>query len=339
MTENSREELKKLFHLKDEKVLIVTHRNPDGDAMGSSLGLYNVLRIKEIECNILFPNNFAEYYQWMPGSETITKFDTDKEKGKKLIAEADYIVCVDFNDLSRIQEFEDEFQASKAVKILIDHHPNPSDFTDYMVSRTDISSASELVLQIVLDLGYKHLLTKDSATCFYTGIMTDTGCFSFNSSYSQTFKVVGELLEFHIDKDNIYNRVYNTYSEDRMRLMGFCLKDRLVHFPELRTAYIYLSLDDLERHNFKTGDTEGFVNLPLSIDNVVFSALFTEKNDRVKLSLRSKGSFAVNALSDKYFKGGGHVNAAGGESFLSLEKTLEKFNSIILEYKDELLKG
>jgi phosphoesterase RecJ-like protein len=230
----------------------------------------------------------------------------------------------------------DAIVSSKARKVMIDHHPFPLLQVDFSLSFTEVSSTAELIYEFILALNGQQHMNKSIATCIYTGIMTDTGCFSYNSSRTRTFEIVSHLLSYAIKKDAIYHQVYDNFSLQRMRLLGYSLNEKMQVFPEFHTALISISLDEQKRYDFVTGDSEGFVNYPLSIKGIRFSAFFMEKKDKVKISFRSRGSFPVNAFSEKHFSGGGHLNAAGGESLLSLNDTIKKFIGLLPKYIQEL---
>lgn len=330
------EKIRQLLDEKQQNIVIVSHRNPDGDAIGSSYALYNFLKKMGHNVNVVVPNSYPKFLSWIPGVKNTLVFEWHKKKCIELFKSCNILFTVDFNDLSRIREFEQHLMPVNSFKVLIDHHPNPGSFADISISDTRVSSTAELVYLFLKKLNRDELFDKDIANCIYTGIMTDTGCFSFNSSCKQTFEVVGNLLEMGLDKDQVYSYVYNDYSHDRMKLLGYSLNEKMVYFPEYNAAYISLSQEDMRKHNFKIGDSEGFVNIPLSIKGVKFSVLFTEKEDIVKVSLRSKGNFPVNNIASKYYSGGGHMNASGGESKLSLQETITRFEMILEEYKDEL---
>lgn len=321
---------------KSENIIIVPHYNPDGDAIGSALGLYTVLKNYGKNVGVVSPTHFPDFLKWMPDAKKIkvlgekTKSDPDIFKG------ADLLIGVDFNALCRISNVADRFSASNAYKILIDHHPDPENFTDLTFSETTGSSTAELIYDILSASLLKDFIDKDAAICLYTGIMTDTGSFNYNSSNPNTYIVVSKLLESGIDKNKIFDQVYNSFSADRMRFMGHVLLNRMVVIPELKTAYIYITAKDRKDFKEQFGDTENFVNLPLSIKGIIFSAIFIERDNFIKISFRSKYSFSVNEFSQKHFNGGGHINAAGGESFGSLQETTEKFVNILQDYKDEL---
>ena len=330
------EKIRNLLYEKQQNIVIVSHRNPDGDAMGSSTALYNFLLKLGHKVNVVVPNSLPQYVNWMPGAKNTLVYEWHKKKCLELFKTMDILFTVDFNDLSRIREFEKHITVRNSFKVLIDHHPNPGDFADLTICDTKVSSASELVYLFMKEIDKHQLIDKEIAECVYSGIMTDTGCFSFNSSRRQTFEIVAELLDLGIEKDKIYGHIYNNYSFDRMKLLGYTLYEKMTYFPEYNAACISLSQEDMKRYNFKVGDSEGFVNIPLAIKGVKFSALFSEKEDIVKVSLRSKGNFAVNTIAAKYYKGGGHPNAAGGESGDNLDKALEGFKEILVHYKEEL---
>lgn len=332
-------ELKDNLNLAGKKIVIITHRNPDGDAIGSILGLYGILKKLNHQVNMIVPNDYPAFLKWMPEAKEILVFSKNKEKASEQLKNAEMIFALDFNDLSRVQEFEQLIAGHQAYKTFIDHHPEPGNVADLMISNTYVSSTAELVYYFLHEIKLNHLIDKNIATSLYTGIMTDTGCFSFNSSNPETYHAVADMLGYGIEKDKIYSEVYDNFSYNRMRLMGYCLNEKMQYLPEFRTAFISLSAAELKKYNFAIGDSEGFVNLPLSVEGVIFSALFIENKDRIRISFRSKGSFPVNKLSAEHFNGGGHVNASGGELFESLEKSVEKFIKLLPTYKDELLRN
>jgi phosphoesterase RecJ-like protein len=272
----------------------------------------------------------------MHGNEDVVIFNKSTEEAAKLISEAEIIIFTDFNCLSRINNMKELVEKSKAVKILIDHHPDPEPFADYIISDIKVSSATEMVYRFICRNGDKSLIDKPIAECLFSGIITDTGTFSYNSSEPETYNIVSELLKLGIDKDRIHNSIYNNYSSHRMRLLGYCLNEKMVMIPEFATAYICLTQEDLKRYNYLPGDTEGFVNYPLSVSNMVFSALFIERKDHIKISFRSKNNFQVNKFAAAHFNGGGHSNAAGGEYYSTLEETIRVFIDLLGQYKEWL---
>lgn len=318
------------------KIIIVPHYNPDGDAIGSALGLYIVLKNFGKDVGIISPTLYPDFLKWLPNNNKIRVLGKKTQSDPTIFEGADLLIGVDFNALNRIDNIKDRFMASGAKKILIDHHPDPEDFTDIIFSDTSYSSTAEIVYEIIEATFLNKYFDLDSATCLYTGIMTDTGSLSYASSNPNTYRVVAELLKKGIDKDRAYDKVYNSFSIDRMRFMGHIMLNRMVVFPELKTAYIYITAKDRKDFNERFGDTENFVNIPLSIKGIIFSAIFIERDRFVKISFRSKGSFDVNKFSSAHFLGGGHINAAGGESHDSLQETTKRFVNILQTYSEEL---
>ena len=325
-------EIKEILAQKPSAV-VTTHQNPDGDALGSMLALYHFLTKLGLSVTPISPNDYPEFLHWMPGNDKVLDSAKRQSKARRTVKEADVIFMVDFNEYKRSGDMEKLLSHSNAVTILIDHHPSPKIEPKYRFSYTEVSSTAELIYEFIDALGMKSMIDRDIAQCIYTAMMTDTGCFSFNSSRPRTFEIVANLLSFDIGKDEIYRKVYDNFSANRMRLLGYSLNDKMKVFPEYRCAFISISIEEQNRFSFETGDSEGFVNYPLSIGGVVFSALFIEKADKIKISFRSRGTFPVNLFSGKHFSGGGHLNAAGGESNLSLDQTIEKFVGLLPEYK------
>jgi phosphoesterase RecJ-like protein len=335
LNKNDIARLKELLD-KSINILITTHHNADGDAIGSTLGLALVLKKAGKIVNIVTPNEYPHFLKWIPGSEMITVFKGNEAVVKGFAEEAEILFCVDYNDSKRLKYAADTVFATKAAVVLIDHHPEPMTTVDILISETDIGSASELIYHVITGVGMQDHIDKDVATALYTGIMTDTGCFSFSCSYPGVFEVVANLINYGIPKEEIHSLIYDNYSDARMRLMGFCLNEKMVVLPEYHTAYISLSHEELKRFHHVSGDTEGFVNLPFSIKGVKLTAFFMEKKDHVKISFRSRGDFSVNELARSNFRGGGHMNAAGAEWDLPLEKTLQRFLDILPKYADKL---
>lgn len=316
-----------------EKVVIVTHISPDGDAMGSSLGLYHFLTSQGKTVNIIVPNAFPEFLKWMPGAKDITLYDKNKEYANKLIADADMICCLDFNALKRIEEMGIAVKEAKARKVMIDHHPFPDDICSIVMSHPEISSTSELVFRLISRMGYFDDITKEGAECIYTGMMTDTGSFTYNSNNQEIYFIISQLISKGIDKDDINRSVYNTYSESRLRLMGYVLHSKMKVYPEYQAAMISLTQNELKEFNYVKGDSEGFVNIPLSIKEVKFVVFFREDTDMIKVSLRSVGDFPCNKFASEYFGGGGHLNASGGEFYGTMQQAIEIFEQALEKYK------
>lgn len=316
----------------NKEFVIIPHHNPDGDAMGSALALKSMLDKLGKRANVVTTNDYPEFLHWLPKNDSVVVWFKNKYKAKALIESAHVIIFVDFSQLSRIEAFNDKMFEGKA-KILFDHHPDTEDFPDLQITDTRVSSTSELVGRFFMETKYEKLLDKDIASCLLTGIITDTGSFNHNSSRPETYEVLTFLLKTGVNKDVIYDRIYNNFSFDRTRLLGYMLNEKLNYLPEHKTAYMCLTLEEMNKYNFQHGDSEGFVNVPLEIKGIIFSVFFMEKKDRVKISFRSSGSFPANEVAKKYFNGGGHKNAAGGYCKLSLEETIKRFKEAVEEYK------
>ena len=317
-----------------EKFVIVSHVSPDGDAIGSSLGLWHFLCSQGKTANVIVPNAFPDFLKWMPGSKDILLYDRYREFANKLIAEADVICCLDFNAIHRIDAVGPAVLASPARKVLIDHHLHPEDFCRIVISHPEISSTSELVFRLICRLGYFGEITKEGAECIYTGMMTDTGGFTYNSNNREIYFIISELLTKGIDKDAIYRKVYNTYSESRLRLMGYVLTQMKV-YDGYNAAMISLTKNEQGRFSYIRGDSEGFVNIPLSIKNVVLSCFLREDTEKpmIKISLRSVGTFPCNKLAAEFFNGGGHLNASGGEFYGTMEEARKVWEQALEKYK------
>lgn len=324
---------------KSNNIVIIPHLNPDGDAMGSSLGLYHVLTNLNKAVKVVTPSAFPRFLKWMPGINQAFDFQVSKKNATDEVLNADLLIYVDFNALKRVGELEKVIVKSKVLRVMIDHHPYPDDISDIMISVPQSSSTCELSCKVITALGWNEYIDKNAAECFYTGIMTDTGSLSYNSSNPETYRIVAELLEKQVDKDKIHQLVFHSNSFYRMKLLGHVLGKKMVLMPEQGAAYMWLNKEELEEHCFQSGDTEGFVNYPLGIEGINISAFFMEKDKKVKCSFRSRGDFPVNMFSELNFNGGGHRNAAGGESNLSLDETLEKFISELPVFHQKYLKN
>ena len=314
-----------------KNIVLICHINPDGDAIGSQLALYYYLKSIGREAEMISPNYLQEFLKWMDGSERITIFIREREKSIRMIREADLIILLDFNQPGRLGEAMDHVVESKARKVIIDHHLNPADFADLLISDPSKCSTAELVHELIKEINGTDIISKAYAEALYVGIITDTGNFEHGNFTGNTYRTVADLIDAGIDKVKIYNKIYNNFSVDRMRLQGLALNGRMVILPELKSAYIYLSKKDLKDYNNVKGDTEGFVNMPLSIKDIVFSTLFIEKDGFVKLSFRSKGTFPVNEFAARWFSGGGHLNASGGEFSGTLDEAIAHFLRVLEE--------
>lgn len=324
-----------------EKIVIVTHVSPDGDAIGSSLGLLHFLETQGKNVHVVVPNAFPDFLRWMPGAKDIVRYDRYTDFANQLIGEADLICCLDFNVLSRIDAVARPVEAAKCKRLLVDHHLYPGEFCDVIISHPQISSTSELVFRLICRLGYFEDITLEGAQCIYAGMMTDTGGFTYNSNDRQIYFIISELLSKGIDKDEIYRKVFNTYSEGRLRLMGFVLYEKMVVFPQFRSALICISKAEQSKFHYVKGDTEGFVNIPLQMKGICFSAFLREDTEKpmIKVSLRSVGAFPCNQVAAEFFNGGGHLNASGGEFYGTMDEAIEVFKRALIRYEEQLLKN
>jgi phosphoesterase RecJ-like protein len=322
----------------NQNISIVSHRNPDGDAVGSSLALYFLLKNLNFNPSILLPSPIPDFFEWMEGSDHFIIADQNLEESQSTINKSDIIFCLDFNQLERVDKIGEFIQASNATKILIDHHLNPADHFDYCFSEVSSSSTCQLLFEWIENMGWAHLIDSNIATSLYVGILTDTGNFRYNIN-PQLFRITASLLEFGIDNQHVQNKVFNSMSEKRLRLLGHSLVNRLEVLSEFKTGIIVLSKDDYDQFEIERGDTEGIVNFVLQLQMVTMAVLVLEQPNIVKLSLRSKGDFSVEEIARKYFKGGGHLNAAGGYSFQSLSETMKKFKDILPFYKQKLIES
>ena len=317
------------------QVAILTHQSPDGDAMGSSLAMYHFIKSLGKEAQVIVPNAFPDFLAWMPGADTVLLYDAHKAQADAYLEAADLIVCTDFNAPNRIGSLGDKMLTLTCPKVMIDHHLHPDNFVDAMISVPEASSTCELVYGFLMN---SSSLSPQIATCLYTGLMTDTGNFSYNSNRPQIYPMIATLIEAGVNKDEIYNAVFNQYSVDRMKLVGYCLYQKMRVFPEHHAALIYLNRKELYRFNFQKGDAEGIVNMPLQSKDIHYSVFMREdkatpdemeKNGgiktKIKISFRSQGDRPVNVFASEVFNGGGHANAAGGEYYGPLPEAVQLF--------------
>ena len=330
------EELKSFLDL-PRSIVIVGHRNPDGDAMGSTLALKHYLDLKGHNATVVVPNEYPEFLHWLPGSKTTYRFDWQNSQSQRAINASEIIFLLDFNALHRVgYDMQNTLEKYPNDFAMIDHHQQPDD-VKYMYSDVTICSTCQMVYQFIEMNNDLHLINADIATCLYTGIMTDTGSFRFRSTTSTTHKIIADLIDKGAENDKIHNNVYDCNSYNRLLLLGQALSNLQI-LPTYNTAYITLTTEEKKRFDFQKGDTEGVVNYALSLKGIVFAAIFIEDADQkiVKISFRSKGSFSVNQFSRNHFNGGGHDNAAGGKSDLNMAETVIKFTSLLPKYKQEL---
>ena len=321
-----------------KRMVLACHVNPDGDAIGSVLAMSEFLSMYGHQVKMVGANDFPDFLHWMPGSDAFLVFENDSEACKKAISEAECIMMLDFNSLSRSGILHNEIGKTRCPRILVDHHRDPDESQFYcLYSNACVSSASEIVTEIILHYG-KEYLTESISTNLLVGIMTDTGSFSHSIYHPRTFDLISILVEKSIPYTYIHQLVYDTMSENRLRLLGFSINNRMEVLDQYRTAIIALSKSDLDSFNYQVGDTEGVVNFPLSMKKIKMAVLVTERQDQIRLSFRSKGDFSVHELANKHFKGGGHTNAAGGTLTCSFEEAVAQLKSVLPEYKEMLNK-
>lgn len=321
-----------------KKIFITTHVKPDADALGSSLGLANYLIKKGHEVTVVTPSDYPSFLTWMKGNDSVLDFSNpcDTALATKKLNEAEVIFCLDFSCLSRVNELGELISKSSAYIVNIDHHQDPQDFADFRVWSTEAAATCELIYELIVKIGDEKLLDKDIAECLYAGIMTDTGGFRHPNTTKNVHLVVAELIDLGADSSQVANWIYDSNSVNRLKFIGFAISRRLVVHEELHTAYFAISKKDLKKYQSRTGDTEGLVNYALSLDGIKLAALFSEREDGVKISFRSSSEVAVNKFAADYFNGGGHINAAGGKSELGLKETVDRFETLVEEHQDEL---
>ena len=322
---------------KNSKVSIIGHKNPDGDALGSTLGLHLFMKELGITSQVIMPNSSPDFLAWLPSIDTILCYDNDKAQCEEELDNSDFVFTLDFNHLDRTGSLGDHLQKLNTNFVMIDHHQQPADYASYMLSDTSIASTCELVHEYITTQYPETKLTADIASCLYTGIMTDTGSFRFPSTTSKTHRIIADLIDAGANNSEIHQNTFDNNAESRLHLLGRALQNLKV-LKDLSTAYISLSQEDLNQYGFKKGDTEGFVNYALSLKGIKFAVIFIENKAEniIKISFRSIGDFDVNTFARNHYNGGGHNNAAGGKSDLDLNTTLEKFEETLNNYRKEL---
>jgi bifunctional oligoribonuclease and PAP phosphatase NrnA len=328
MQKDSFQKFKKLLK-NSQDIAIVTHWSPDGDAIGSSLALYHYLVKTGKNAKVIVPNAYPDFLQWMPGNKTVINFQENEKKAAKILNSADVIFTLDFNSYKRLEKLGEILEKTTAPKILIDHHQQPDPYATLYFHDVAACSTCELIFDFIVGLGDKALIDKKIAACIYTGIMTDTGSFRYPSVTYKTHAILAELLKTGILPSDIHSAVYDNYSADRLKLLGFALNEKLKVVEGYPVAYFVLNEKELAKFNYQKGDIEGLVNYPFSIKGIKVCALFNESDGYVKISFRSKGNYDVNKFARAYFSGGGHINAAGGKSTESLEQTETRFVELV----------
>jgi phosphoesterase RecJ-like protein len=320
-----------------KRIVLVPHKNPDGDAIGSCLGLQRFLEAHNHTTHLISPNDFPEFLKWLPGAESVINFEKNRGKAEKILASADLVFTLDFNALNRTGAMEEVLEKTTCPFVMVDHHQSPHDYAEVTYSDALMSSTCEMVYHLLDGLGAAGDIDAEIATCLYTGILTDTGSFKYPGTTPTTMRVAAELMEHGAPHTKIHRHIYDTNRVERLQLLG-CALQNLVILKPYRTAYITLTQEDLNRHNFQKGDTEGFVNYALSLKDVVLAAIFIENKEEgiIKISFRSQGDFSVNDLARSHFSGGGHINAAGGRSEEPLKATTARFESLLPLYEKQL---
>lgn len=330
------EEFKKLL-ASPKKIAITTHPKPDADALGSSLGLAGYLKKKNHQVQVITPTDYPKFLHWMKGNEEVIVYNEGNEsRSAQIFGEADIIFCLDFPSLNRVPEFGDVIRQAKGTKVLVDHHLEPEHFADFELWDIQAAATAQLVYELIEALGDHSYLDTDIGESLYAGIMTDTASFRHPNTTKKVHLISADLIELGVATNKVQRLVYDNNTEVRLRFLGFALYEKLVVLREYKTAYFAISAEELKRFNSQTGDTEGLVNYGLSIEGIVMAAVIIDRTENIRMSFRSVGDFSVNEFARKNFDGGGHKNAAGGKSDLSLEETVKKFISLLPQYKDQL---
>jgi bifunctional oligoribonuclease and PAP phosphatase NrnA len=320
-----------------KNVVITMHQKPDGDAMGSTLGLYHFLESLGHNTVVISPTNWADFLNWMPGVDAVMDYESKALEADALILNADYVFCLDFNTLSRTKRMKEVLEITGATRILIDHHREPAvEWFTYGDSNIAKSSTCEMVYDFIVRSPYASNINATMGECLYTGLMTDTGSFRFPSTTASVHRMVAHLLDLGVQHSKIHENIFDTNSETRLRFIGHVLSNRLEVFYEYNTVLISIPAADIHKYGIKTGDTEGLVNYPLSIEGIKFAAIVIDRVEERKWSFRSKGDFDVNSFARLHFNGGGHFNAAGGGSYDSFDKTVTDFKTVLKTYRDKL---
>ncbi len=337
IAEESVQQVCKLLE-KREKIVITCHVSPDGDAIGSALGLYHFLDKLGKEVNVVVPDMLPRNLLFLRGSKETVVYTRYPEFAEKLMAEAEIIFCLDFNVLARIDRLQKAVDSSAAKKVLVDHHLHPGKFCDVVISHPEIASTSELVFRLICQMGMFDRITLHSAEAIYTGMMTDTGNFTYNSNSPEIYYIIAELVKLGINKDRIYAMVYNNNTADKIRLNGYAVNEKMELFPEYKAALITLTRNELNRYNYHKGDSDGLVNVPLGIEGIRFVIFLREERDFIKVSMRSKGFYPTNKVAAEQFGGGGHLNASGGEFHGTMDEARELVQKILPLYNKYMVK-
>ncbi len=319
-----------------KKIAITTHPKPDADALGSSLALAGYLKKKNHSVRVITPTDYPKFIQWMEGNSSVTVYEGHEAECDPILLDADIFFCLDFSTLSRIDKMGDVVKKSLALKVLIDHHLQPEHFADFEYWNDKKAATCELIFDFIVQMGDKALIDIPIGECIYAGIMTDTGSFRFAVTSSKIHQIISDLIEIGVNNSKVHRLVYDNNSESKLRFLGFALSEKLKVLPEYGVAYFSINSEELKRFNSQTGDTEGLVNYALSLEGITLAAIIIERPDGIKMSFRSSNNFSVNDFARAHFSGGGHRNAAGGLSKLTLKETEEKFLALLPEYKEQI---
>ena len=319
-----------------QNIVITHHYNADADALGSSLGLFHYLTLRGHKCSVVSPNGMPDYLQWMPAAYKVLKFDEQKNEAVKVIEKAKIIFCLDFNAFSRTKDLAPYLQKSTATKILIDHHLFPEKTFDIGISKSSKSSTSEMIYDLINDFDDNAMINNEIAQCLYAGAMTDTGNFRFSNTTASVHLMVADFIKKGLNTSYVSQAIYDNNHENKLRFLGYILTEKMLLFPEYHSAIIAVSHEEMNRYKLNSGDTEGIVNYPLSIKNIIFSTFIRESDNEIRMSFRSKGDFNVNVFARSYFNGGGHHNASGGRSEESIAETIKNLKQAIIDNKNTL---
>jgi phosphoesterase RecJ-like protein len=327
----------KVLLSKPQKIVIVPHKNPDGDAIGSSLGLWHYLKAKGHEARVVVPNDYPKFLKWMPGTKEVINFERDNSTAVEYLNNSTLCFTLDFNHLGRVGQMTPLLEGLEIPFVMIDHHQTPDDYAQITYSDAKMSSTSEMVFNFISSLGDENKISSEIADCLYAGIVTDTGSFKYSSTTSKTHRVVANLIDKGANSSEIQNQIFDTNTPERLQLLGCSLKNMVI-LKDYNTAYTCLSQAELDANNYKKGDTEGFVNYGLTLENIRFAVIFIENKEEgiIKISFRSEGNFSVNEFARNHFHGGGHTNAAGGRSEKNMPDTIKKFEALLENYKDQI---
>lgn len=314
-----------------QRIAITCHKSPDGDALGSTLALCHVLRRLGKDATVVTPDMAPKALEFIPGVRDLVVFTKHEVRARRILTEAQAIFCLDFNSLHRIDRLGEIIEPLSTTRVLIDHHLDPEDAFDLSISFPEASSTCELVFRVLMQMGLLRMMDRQAASCLYVGLLTDTGGFAYSCDNPEFYEIISSILRRRIDRVNLYNKAMNTFSADSLRLQGYAISEKMQLFPDQGAALIVLDKSDLDRFNYNRGDTETLVNKPLAIPGIYWSVFMREDADRIKVSCRSQGDFSVSDICSRYFNGGGHENAAGGEFYGTIDEAVQAFRQVLAD--------